>query len=152
MQASSRPILKDGSVMGLRGVVNDITEKKVIQDRLIRSERLAATGALAASIAHEINSPLQGIIALLGVIKETHKKDKELAQNIDLIRNAVDTIRDTVKTLLNLNRPGKEKKQPVYINHFIAETVALVRSHLKKKKIKVDLNLSPNIPYINASP
>ena len=46
-------------------VARDVTETKLLQNQLLRSERLAATGQLAASIAHEINSPLQGITALL---------------------------------------------------------------------------------------
>ena len=47
------------------GACEDITERKRLEESVIQSERLAATGQLAASIAHQINSPLQGITALL---------------------------------------------------------------------------------------
>lgn len=132
--------------------VMDITQTKLMQDQLIRSERLAATGQLAASIAHEINSPLQAVTVLLGTLKKKYLDDEELANNFELLKGAFASIRDTVKNLLDLNRPGQEVKQPTNINHIIEKTVDLVRSHLKKSKIKVNLELSSNMPDIYASP
>ena len=69
-------------------VARDITETKLLQNQLLRSERLAATGQLAASIAHEINSPLQGITALLSVIRMKYADDEDLLKKLDLIKNA----------------------------------------------------------------
>jgi PAS domain S-box-containing protein len=64
-------------------VARDVTHAKLLEDKLIRSERLAATGQLAASIAHEINSPLQGVTALLNVIKKTYKENGQLTKDIE---------------------------------------------------------------------
>jgi PAS domain S-box-containing protein len=133
-------------------VARDIAETKQLQNQLIRSERLAATGQLAASIAHEINSPLQGISALLNVLRSKHAHDDELLQKLDLIKNAFGSIRDTVRNLIDLNRPGKEKKQPMDLNQVIENTVALVRSHLKKNMLAIDLKLSASNTHITASP
>jgi PAS domain S-box-containing protein len=132
-------------------VGRDITERKTFQDKLIRSERLAATGQLAASIAHEINSPLQGVAALLSVIKARGPDDEEMHQNIDLIKGAFDSIRDTVRKLLDLNRPGREVKQPMDLNRIVADTLDLVRGHLRRYKVKVSLDLADNLPFIIAS-
>jgi len=133
-------------------VARDITETKFLHSQLLRSERLAATGKLAASIAHEINSPLQGITALLSVIRMKYEHDKELLGQIDLINNAFISIRNTVRNLIDLNRPGKEKKQPMDINQVIENTVALTRSHLKKNMVSIKLNLVAKTSKINASP
>ncbi len=133
-------------------VARDITETKFLHNQLLRSERLAATGQLAASIAHEINSPLQGITALLSVIRIKYKQDKELLSQLDLIKNAFLSIRNTVANLIDLNRPGKEKKQPMNINQVIENTVALTRSHLKKNMVSIKLNLAAKTSKINASP
>jgi PAS domain S-box-containing protein len=133
-------------------VARDITETKFLHNQLLRSERLAATGQLAASIAHEINSPLQGITALLSVIRRKYEHDKELLSQIDLINNAFISIRNTVRNLIDLNRPGKEKKQPMNINQVIENTVALTRSHLKKNMVSIKLNLVAKSSKINASP
>ena len=133
-------------------VARDITQTKMLQNQLIRSERLAATGQLAASIAHEINSPLQGITALINVIQNQHKKDKKLLEQLDLVKSAFESIRDTVRNLIDLNRPGKEKKQPVDVNQVIENTVALTRSHLKKNMVNIKLNLADKTTSIHASP
>ncbi len=132
--------------------VTDITQTKLMQDQLIRTERLAATGQLAASIAHEINSPLQAVTVLLGTLKKKYSGDKVLSDQLALLKGAFGSIRDTVKNLLDLNRPGKELKQSTNVNSIIENIVDLVRSHLKKNRIKVNLELSADIPDINASP
>jgi signal transduction histidine kinase len=113
---------------------------------------LAATGQLAASIAHEINSPLQGITALLSVIRMRHEKDEDLLNKLDLIKSAFVSIRNTVRNLIDLNRPGKEKKQPMDVNQVIENTVALMNSHLKKNMVDIKLNLAATTSNINASP
>ena len=133
-------------------VARDITQTKLLQNQLIRSERLAATGQLAASIAHEINSPLQGITALLNVIQTSYKKDHDLLKKLDLVKSAFTSIRDTVRNLIDLNRPGTEKKQLINLNEVIENTAALVRSYLKKNKIEISLNLSAGQQTIDGSP
>jgi len=133
-------------------VARDITQTKMLQNQLIRSERLAATGQLAASIAHEINSPLQGITALLNVIQTQHKKDKKLLDKLALVKSAFESIRDTVRNLIDLNRPGKEKKQPIDINQVIENTSMLVRSYLTKSRVKINLNLAAENPKLTGSP
>ena len=133
-------------------VARDITKTKLLHNQLIRSERLAATGQLAASIAHEINSPLQGITALLNVIQTEHKKEKKLLEKLDLVKSAFERIRDTVRNLIDLNRPGKEKKQIVDINQIIENTSALVRSYLTKSRVKIKLGLNAQQSSLTASP
>ncbi|MGW8300851.1 MAG: PAS domain-containing sensor histidine kinase [Desulfobacterales bacterium] len=133
-------------------VARNITQTKMLQNQLIRSERLAATGQLAASIAHEINSPLQGITALLNVIQTQHKKDKKLLEKLALVKSAFESIRDTVRNLIDLNRPGKEKKQPIDINQVIENTSMLVRSYLTKSRVKINLNLAAENPKLTGSP
>ncbi len=127
-------------------------ERLFLQDRLIRSERMAATGQLAASIAHEINSPLQGISSLLAAIKRAGYQDEKLLRNIDLIEDAFDRIGSTVRNLMDLNRPGKEKKQPVNMNRVVENTASLIKNYLKLKRIHIETDLSPGLPSVNASP
>lgn len=133
-------------------VARDITKTKMLHNQLIRSERLAATGQLAASIAHEINSPLQGITALLNVIQTEHKKEAKLLEKLDLVKSAFERIRDTVRNLIDLNRPGKEKKQVMDINQIIENTSALVRSYLTKSRVKIKMNLNAKQSRLTASP
>ncbi|MCJ7541981.1 MAG: DUF3365 domain-containing protein, partial [Desulfobacterales bacterium] len=132
--------------------VMDITQTKLMQDQLIRSERLAATGQLAASVAHEINSPLQAVTVMLGTLKKKYINDEALSSQLELLKGAFSSIRDTVKNLLDLNRPGKEVKQSTNVNHIIEKDIDLFQFHFKKNKIRINLDLSSNIPDLNASP
>jgi len=133
-------------------VARETTQTKLLHNQLIRSERLAATGQLAASIAHEINSPLQGISALLNVMRTAYDGDEYLKHKLDLVKSAFNSIRDTVKNLIDLNRPGKEKKQPTDVNQVIENTTALVRSLLLKNMITAELKLTAKNSPLIASP
>lgn len=124
---------KDDTPVCLMVSYIDMTQQKQLQNKLIRSERLAATGQLAASVAHEINSPLQAMTVLLSTIRSKYKDDSELLENITLLKTGMISIRDTVRNLLDLSRPWKEKKQPTDVNNLINNTITLVQSTLKKK-------------------
>jgi PAS domain S-box-containing protein len=148
-------IFRSISYLGRDSVLSlarDITQTKVLQDQLIRSERLAASGQLAASIAHEINSPLQAIRVLLSRMKNSRQEDSELSEDIDILMHGFGSIRDTVRNLLDLNRPGMEEKRLCNINTVVEKTVALVQGHLKKNRVRVNLHLRPDIPAIKGSP
>jgi len=152
IQTSSRPVYSNGELVGIQGVMTDITQRKFLSERLILTEKLAATGQLAASVAHEINSPLQAITMMLSDIRNTHKDDATLLEMLDLIKSAFNSIRDTVRNLLDLNRPGMEDKRPCNINEVIEKTVSLVSSYMKQSRVKVELDLNPRLPIILASP
>ncbi|MFH1954162.1 MAG: histidine kinase dimerization/phospho-acceptor domain-containing protein [Pseudomonadota bacterium] len=130
---------EDGSVSKMT-ILRDTTVTKHLEAQLFRSERLSATGQLAATIAHEINSPLQGITSLLYSIERTHGQDEKLLEKLNLVTSGFVSIRDIVKKLLDLNRPGKEKKQSMNINSVIEDTVALLKNYLKTNNIIIILN------------
>ena len=81
-----------------------------------------------------------------------HAGDKDLLKKLDLIKSAFVSVRNTVRNLIDLNRPGKEKKQPMEVNQVIENTVALIRSYLKKNMVNIKLNLAAETPVTNASP
>ena len=149
---TNSPIIhRDGTIYKI-AILRDITKTKLLQNQLARSERLAVTGQLAASIAHEINSPLQAVTVMISAMQNENKENKKLTEDLLLLKEAYGSIRDTVKNLLDLNRRGKEKKELTNINEIIQKTVDLMRSHLKKNKVKLNWDLSPDIPKIFASP
>jgi len=152
VRTSIQPVYTGKKVIGLRGMLTDINQSKIIQEQLIQSERLAATGQLAASIAHEINSPLQAIAVLLNSMKSERRNDGEKQKNVDLLKDGFERIRNTVKNLLDLSRPGNEHRELTQINQIIKATVSLLHTQFKKNRITVNLQLSSKIPKIIASP
>ena len=153
VHATVMPMHDDtGADIGYILFARNVTEFIKLRSKLIRSERLAATGQLGVSIAHEINSPLQAITFILNSLRKNYVQDKELTENISLLKEAFGSISNTVRNLLDLNRPGQDKKQKIKINNVIEKTVALIQTQLKKNKVKINLDLSSKIPDINASP
>jgi len=133
-------------------VIRNLTELILLRNKLIQSERLAATGQLASSVAHEINSPLQAVISTLSVMEQTRGDEKLLKENIGLISKAFRNIRKTARNLLDLNRPGNEEKQSVNINEELEKMAALVRCDLLAQRIRIGMDLAPDIPMVQASP
>lgn len=141
-----------GLFLKANGVLRDISTQKLLENQLIRSERLAAAGQLAASIAHEINSPLAGISALLALVRKRNINDQSALENIDLIRKALGAIGGIVKNLLNLNRPSLNTRQKADLNTIVQETVTLTNAYLKKKGILLTMDLSPSLPAFDCHP
>ena len=142
-------VTKDGSVLQteLRAVkyliddierifvtVRDISENRALQTQLIHSERLVATGRLAASVAHEVNSPLQGITLLLSDMKHQCAGNYDMLADLDMVKDAFGSIRNIVKKLLDLNRPDEEKKL-LDVHAVIEGTIRLVHSYLLKNRV-----------------
>lgn len=142
----------DGKPQSIMASFIDISELKMLQERLIQSERLAATGQLVAAIAHEINSPLQAITFLLNSLSNKCAFDTAVKNDVELLKDAFGRIRDTVKDLLFLNKPGKEKRQITNINRIIEGTVNISSKYLRGRKIKINCDLSKDLPDIIASP
>jgi PAS domain S-box-containing protein len=151
VQISVRKSYIHNQMVGIQGIISDVTQNKLLQQRLVLSERMAATGQLAASVAHEINSPLQAITITLSSLKKMAKNSPELSDGIDLLKGAFASISNTVKNLLDLNRPGMDEKRPTEINDVLTRTVSLVNSQLKQNRIRVLLELEKDLPLINVS-
>jgi PAS domain S-box-containing protein len=141
----------DGQLVSTQGIFSDITQSKVLQQRLFVSERLAATGQLAASVAHEINSPLQAITITLSSMKKMAQDNADLLEGIDLLKGAFASISNTVRNLLDLNRPGVIEKRSADINDLLTKTASLVKSQLKQNRISVLMELGKDLPSVKVS-
>ncbi len=155
-----------GNIIGLVAVGQDITERKKSQEELDEyrkhleelveertrelrhSERLAATGRLAASIAHEINNPLQGITTHLEIMHEHFPSDFEKLKNYEFVKSNIEKIRGIVAKLLDTYRGTDEGKTDININDVVDKVASLIEHQLNLKNINLKLNLAKNLPFI----
>jgi len=131
-----------------RLLYDEMDERLALQEKLARTQRLAAAGKLAASVAHEINSPLQGIISLLYTARKEVAGNARLQRKLNLIEEGFGRIRHTVRNLLDLNRPGSDRKEPVQINRVISGTAALVNVYLRRHRTRLGLDLADPLPPV----
>jgi signal transduction histidine kinase len=99
------------------------------QRTLARAERLAATGELAASVAHELRNPLAGIQMTLTNLR-AELADHELGERIDLVSNEVERLTRLLNSLLDSARHTPEAPRPLRLAELIDELLSLTRMQL----------------------
>ncbi len=133
--------------------VKQRTEELVaMQARVAQSERLASLGMLAAGVAHEVNNPLGGILALTGLTLEEMQKDDPNRENLVEVIRQTERCRDIVKGLLEFSRQTKGNTEMVDLNRILQETLALVGKQAMFFNIEVIKDLEPELPAIVADP
>ncbi len=138
---------------GMTAVFRDITELRNLREQLLQSEKLAVMGQLAASVAHEVNNPINGIINYIHLFLrrlndnkidnvETWKRDLKLVER-ETIR-----IGRIVKNLLNFSRKTEPDLRPILIPQLFDETLPLIEDQFLIKNISIKKNYGHAIPEI----
>ncbi|MFH1360176.1 MAG: PAS domain S-box protein [Candidatus Omnitrophota bacterium] len=160
--------LKDSrnNIVGLVGIAEDITDKKkqaaeldnyrqhleeLVDERtreLRQSERLAATGRLAASMAHEINNPLQGITTHLDIMRGALPKNFRKTRNFEFVQSNMERIKGIVSRLLDMHKNIEEDLCEVDLNEMVRNVMTLIGPQLVFHKIDVELQLAEALPRI----
>ncbi len=115
---NSEPIIKNDKIVGARGIVVDITERKDMEKRLQEQERLAAIGTTAGMVGHDIRNPLQAMtgdvyLARAELVHTPQSKERKNAlENLQEIEKSIDYINKIVADLQDFARAiypvGKE--------------------------------------------
>jgi signal transduction histidine kinase len=120
------------------------------QQHLARSERLAVVGQMAASLAHEIGTPLNAISGHLELLEGNQANDTDSRRRIRIIRQQLDFIVGTVRRLLEWTHKRKVKFQPVNLEKLIRETLWLVGPTLEERSITAEFVTGDQLPVIEA--
>lgn len=130
-------------------------ELKRTQDHLIKSEKFASMGQLAAGIAHEVNNPLAGILTYIKLILRKLEDTSDFLDNIDTYRKYLKTMEketlrcgNIVKNLLDFSRSSSADFREVDINQVIEETLTFVEYKLSMSKIELRKRLRPVPPVV----
>jgi len=121
---------------------------KKIQAQLAQSEKLASLGRLASGVAHEINSPLTGILTFSHLLMRKLKENPQLQRELELIVRETTRVSTIVRGLLDFARESKPQKRPCNINELIVQTLSLVEHQTVFHDIRILKNLDPGIPMV----
>jgi PAS domain S-box-containing protein len=131
--------LKDetGKIIGASKIARDITERKRTEEALRRAEKLAATGQLAASIAHEINNPMQALTNLIALIAYKTSLDESTRQLVSLAETEVKRMSHIVRQMLSFYR---ESVTPVsvQITEVLEDVFELFVMRMRSNQIKME--------------
>lgn len=136
-------LIRDDSGKPVRAVGGfvDITERKQSQQALIEAERRAATGDMAATLAHEINNPLAAITNLVYLIKMDPELRGVTRQYIDLADDEVLRVSALVRKTLSFYR-SQSQPVPASISDLLQQVADLYRDRIEKSNVTLDLRLN----------
>lgn len=130
-----------GMVIGTVGIGKDISEQKMLQFKLIQSEKLAGIGTLASGIAHEINNPLAGILGMAEAIRDEDDTGIIKSYANDIIHYATDAGK-IVKELSKYSRSAHiEAQSTVDLSVVVEGSLKLVKHATSLTSIEVVQNL-----------
>jgi PAS domain S-box-containing protein len=144
------PIFDDkGDLIRFAIFARDITEQRQAEERVrqlqrqqMETEKLAATGRMAARIAHEINNPLAGIKSSFQLIKGAIPRDYRHYEYVDRIEGEIGRIARIVRQMIDLHRPGQEPSRSFRIDKTIQDTLALLESTLHEHAVGLETDTS----------
>lgn len=140
-----------GELRGFDGYIIDITEKKGLEERLIRSQKLEAVGTMAGGIAHDFNNLLQAILGYSEMMLKMTKEGDVFDHPVKIIHNAAKRGAELTKAILSVTRKEKMEKKTVAVNEIVRSSIELLQRSLPKN-IDIMVELCEDIPDIMADP
>jgi two-component system, NtrC family, sensor kinase len=131
----------------LREYVRRVEES---QQALIRAEKMAAAGRLTASIAHEINNPLQAVQNCLHLATRGEVSEKKRREYLDLANIELNRLMSTVQRMLDFYRPGAVEPKRVDLVTLLRHVNNLLAPQLQGRGIKVTTGFSTKLTPILA--
>jgi two-component system NtrC family sensor kinase len=138
----------------LESKVEERTQQlKAAQKKLLHSDRLASLGQLAASVAHEINNPISGVLNLSMLMQRILKEDgippnrlDEFRKYLTQVTNETARVGRIVSDLLSFSRRSKPQRAPADLNRLVKTTLSLVQHKMKLSNVAVEATLAENLP------
>jgi len=149
----------DGNLYAIVHYLKDVTSQKALEQHLMRTEKLASLGTLAAGVAHEINNPLSIIAtcadALLDRSQNSAFKDikefEDFPEYLEIIHKEIFRCKEILQSLLEFARPSGTTFRRLNINEIIKEVILLVKHKAKHLKHNIELALQNNLPSVKGN-
>ena len=123
------------------------------QEELVRSEKLATVGRLAAGVAHEIGNPLGAMLGYVDILKKTVSSKQEAVSSeekeiLERLGKEIARIDNIVRRLLDFSRPSKVVLHDVDVNKVVRDSVTLLSPQFSDIGISFDIRLDEALPHI----
>jgi two-component system cell cycle sensor histidine kinase/response regulator CckA len=140
LMARSVPIVSNGEIVGLRGILIDMTERERLEEQLRHAAKMEAIGQLAGGIAHDFNNLLTGILGYSNMLKLKSDPGSETHDAAKTIEGAAERAAELTDKLLGFARRGKRQIVSVDLHKTIYDVVSLL-SRTVSKSIRISVHL-----------
>jgi two-component system NtrC family sensor kinase len=151
---TERLLLEEDKLRTKIDEVERATERlREAQDRLVRSERLASVGRLAAGLAHEIGNPISALMGLEDLVLAGGLSAEEERDFMLRMRKETERIHGILRDLLQFARPAAppldgEEQEPGDVETAVRDTAALVAPQRSLKEVSLALDLAEDLPLV----
>jgi two-component system, NtrC family, sensor histidine kinase HydH len=133
-------------------VLEDLSNVRALESQLLRAEKFATVGVLAAGIAHEIGTPM-GVVRgraeyVLGKLGASHPQ----AAGVGVIIEQIDRVSRTIRQLLDFSRLQPAAVRPLAIEPLLRDVCELLRLEAERRQVRIELELPEGLPPIAADP
>jgi PAS domain S-box-containing protein len=150
---SARLLFENDQEIGMIGHFKDLRERKRLEEELLRSERLAVLGKMAAHISHEIKNPLMLIGGFARqVLKEPAADSAKNQEKLQIIVDEVKRLEDFLVEVGSYAKFSEPQKRPGDLNALVQETCQRLGPTLRESNITLMLELDPHLPKIAFDP
>ena len=140
----------DGKDLGVVGVFRDLSAVRALEDRLQRSDRLAALGTLAAALGHEIKNPLTSILTFSRHLSRRYADEGFREKFQRVVPRELERINEIVERLMELARPARLHFATVQLPTLFDGVIDLYGNEIEAKRITVTREYARDIPPIQA--
>jgi two-component system NtrC family sensor kinase len=145
------PVAGDHELADLARAFNEMTRQLAeAQNQILRAQKQAAVGRLAAGVAHEINNPLTGVLTYASLLLKQAERQPELRGDLEVIVRETKRCREIVKGLLDFARQTPPKMQPADLNEAVRRAVAVAMNQLRLDRVALELDLAGDLPRVAA--
>jgi len=144
------PVIRNNKPIGLRGIMIDITDRKLAEEekknlevQLLHAQKMESIGTLAGGIAHDFNNILSAIIGFTEISISDLERGSWLFNNLQKVLNAGERAKDLVSQILAFSRQSDSKPKPVQVKLITKEALKLLRATLPTT-IEIRQNLKSN--------
>ena len=142
------PISEGGTLTSILQIITDVTKRKRLEEHLIHSEKLMATGEMAAIIAHGFRNSLTSIKMILQLQQESKRLVNENRKSVHVALDSIYRMETVVQELLNFARPSPMEFRPTDLNGLLEEGIVLVGPRSVEQGVALTRDLDHRIPPI----
>jgi signal transduction histidine kinase/putative methionine-R-sulfoxide reductase with GAF domain len=126
-----------------------LVAQRLVEERLIRSAKMAAIGEMAAAIAHELNNPLTTVTGFTELILDSMSEDSPEYEDLSLVLKEAQRSRSVVRRLLDFSRQGEILHIESDINEVISTVLALVHHIALTSNTEIRVEMWDDLPKIS---